>query len=46
VELEQAIERYLEQHNADPKPFIWTKTANDILQALAWTCKRINDSGH
>jgi transposase len=46
VELEHAIERYLEQHNADPKPFIWTKTANDILQALAWTCKRINDSGH
>jgi transposase len=45
-ELERAIERYLEQHNADPKPFIWTKSADEILQALAWTCQRINESGH
>jgi transposase len=45
-ELERAIQRYLEQHNADPKPFVWTKTADEILQALAWTCQRINDSGH
>jgi transposase len=46
AELERAIERYLEQHNADPKPFVWTKSADEILQALAWTCQRINDSGH
>jgi len=45
-ELEQTIERYLAQHNDDPKPFAWTKTADEILQALAWTCQRINDSGH
>lgn len=45
-ELERAIERYVAQHNADPKPFIWTKTADEILQALAWTCQRISDSGH
>ena len=45
-QLERTITRYLEQHNADPKPFIWTKTADDILQALAWTCQRTTDSGH
>lgn len=45
-ELEQAIERYLAQHNDDPRPFVWTKSADEILQALAWTCQRINDSGH
>jgi transposase len=45
-ELEQTIERYLAQSNDDPKPFVWTKTADEILQALAWTCQRISDSGH
>ncbi len=46
AELERAIERYLEHHNQDPRPFIWTKTADEILRALAWTCTRINESGH
>ena len=30
-ELEDAIRDYLDQHNADPKPFVWTKTANAVL---------------
>lgn len=29
-----AIEDYLACHNEDPKPFIWTKTANDILEKV------------
>jgi transposase len=29
--LEEAIHDYLDHHNADPKPFVWTKTANTIL---------------
>lgn len=29
--LEEAIEEYLRIHNSAPKPFIWTKSANDIL---------------
>lgn len=29
--LEAAIEDYLDQHNANPKPFVWTKTAATIL---------------
>jgi transposase len=32
AELEQAIRDYLDEHNTDPKPFVWTKTANAILK--------------
>ena len=32
ADLEQAIHDYLDRHNADPKPFVWTKTAEGILQ--------------
>ena len=45
-ELEQAIERYIDRHNAAPKPFVWTKTADQILTTIARFCKRISDSGH
>ena len=31
VDLQAAINRYIAEHNDDPKPFIWTKTANAIL---------------
>jgi transposase len=30
-DLEGAIDEYINAHNADPKPFIWTASANDIL---------------
>jgi transposase len=29
-----AIDEYLARHNEDPKPFIWTKTASDILEKV------------
>jgi transposase len=32
VDLQAAINRYLKEHNDDPKPFVWTKTANSILE--------------
>jgi transposase len=35
AELEDAFHDYLDHHNADPKPFHWTKTANQILDAEA-----------
>ena len=31
ADLEQAIAQYIEHHNQDPKPFIWTARAADIL---------------
>jgi transposase len=35
AELEAAIQDYLDQHNAHPKPFVWTKSATDILEKVA-----------
>ena len=26
---------YLDNHNADPKPFVWTKSAGEILEKVA-----------
>jgi transposase len=34
AELEQAIADYLVQHNQQPKPFIWTAKASDILEKV------------
>jgi transposase len=31
TELEQAISQYIEHHNSNPKPFIWTAQADDVL---------------
>jgi transposase len=45
-ELETAIEHYLSITNAAPKPFIWTKTADEILASVARFCQRTSDSGH
>ena len=45
-ELEAAIQRYIEITNERPKPFVWTKTADEILASLARFCHRISNSGH
>jgi transposase len=45
-ELERAIRNYLSVYNEQPKPFGWTKTADEILDSLARFCKRTSDSGH
>ena len=44
--LEQAIEAYLAEHNANPKPFKWTATADLILRKVEEVCKRTLNSGH
>ena len=44
--LEQAIEAYLAEHNANPKPFKWTATADLILRKVEDVCKRTLNSGH
>jgi len=56
TELEAAIAAYIEAHNANPTPFRWTKSADDILAAVQRFCQRTNevqskcpetsDSGH
>lgn len=45
-ELESAIKNYLAVTNASPKPFAWTKTADDILSSLARFCARTSETGH
>ena len=42
-ELEAAIRAYVDARNADPKPFRWTKTADDILASIARFCRRTLD---
>ena len=32
TELQEAINRYIEEHNNDPKPFVWTKSSQTILE--------------
>jgi transposase len=45
-ELETAIRRYIDITNERPKPFKWTKTADEILASVARFCHRISNSGH
>lgn len=40
AELEAAILDYLVIHNEHPKPFIWIKTADQILANVARFCRR------
>ncbi len=44
--LEAAIRSYLEEHNESPKPFLWTATADLILEKVKHVCQRISNSGH
>jgi hypothetical protein len=49
---ENDIRTFINSHNADPKPFRWTKSADDILAAIQRFCARtrqiegITESGH
>jgi len=44
--LEDAIRRYLEIYNAEPEPFIWAKSADDVMVSIERFCLRIPNSGH
>jgi transposase len=44
--LEKDIRSWIKTWNEDPKPFVWTKTADEILERLAGYLKRIPNSGH
>ncbi len=44
--LETAIREYLTISNEAPKPFVWHKTADEILTSVARFCQRISNSGH
>ena len=44
--LEGDIRNWVKAWNENPKPFIWTKTAEQILSSLARLLKRTNGAGH
>ena len=41
-DLTQAVEDYVEGHNHNPKPFIWTAAASDILQKVQRARKKLD----
>lgn len=45
-ELVASIRTWIELWNDDPRPFVWHKSADEILQSVASYCERISDSGH
>ncbi|HEY7889508.1 MAG TPA: transposase [Steroidobacteraceae bacterium] len=45
-ELEQAIHDYLAANNRHAKPFVWTKTADQILESIKRFCMRTSNSEH
>jgi transposase/DNA-binding CsgD family transcriptional regulator len=44
--LEADLRAWTAAWNEDPKPFIWTKTAQEILESLGRLCQRISGAGH
>lgn len=45
-QLVASIRTWIQMWNDDPKPFVWHKTADEILDSLAAYSQRIIDSGH
>lgn len=45
-ELERAIQEFLDASNEAPKPFVWTKTADQIFESVSEFCNRTSNSGH
>jgi transposase len=45
-ELVAAIEEYILHHNTDPKPFIWTKRASDILAKVVRARNALNNAAY
>ena len=45
-ELVASIRTWITNWNDDPKPYVWHKTADEILASITAYCQRINASGH
>jgi hypothetical protein len=45
-QLEEAIKHYVKVKNEHPKPFVWSKTANDILASVERFALRTSNSRH
>ena len=40
AQLKAAIQEFIDAHQADPKPFVWTKTADEILASIVRFAQR------
>lgn len=45
-DLESSIKHYLDVYNRDPKPFVWTKSADTILGSIQRLANKIKDSAN
>ena len=45
-ELQRAVEEFIATTNDAPRPFTWTKSADQILESVKRFCLRTSDSGH
>ncbi|MGV9871142.1 IS630 family transposase [Rhodococcus koreensis] len=45
-QLNTDIRAWIDTWNDNPRPYVWTKTADQILESIANYCSRIKDSGH
>jgi transposase len=45
-QLNTDIRNWIDTWNDNPRPYVWTKTADQILESIGNYCKRINDSQH
>jgi len=45
-QLNTDIRAWIDTCNDNPRPYVWTKTADQILASIGNHCRRINDSGH
>lgn len=45
-QLNTDIRDWIDTWNDNPCPYIWTKTADQILESIGRNCGRINDSRH
>jgi transposase len=45
-QLNADIRAWIETWNENPRPYVWTKTADEILDSIARYCNRINESRH
>jgi hypothetical protein len=44
--LENDIKAWIENWNQDPKPFVWTKSAEEILHSLAEYLAKVSPAAH
>jgi transposase len=45
-QLNTEIRAWIDDWNENPRPYVWTKPAEQILESISRYCQRINHSGH